>query len=104
MTEVLNSTSGCSLGALLGRGHSPGPQGELAIQLLMLLREITALQVRRRIEFLFFAIAKRERQAKGSGAGVRTGAPCQGHHHLPELRSWILGSVTRGALPCSDNI
>lgn len=49
------------------------------------------------------ATARRERQAKGSGAAVRTGASCQGHQHLPELGSWILGSVTRGALPCSKN-
>lgn len=104
MTGVLNSINGCSRGTALGQGHLPGAWKELPIQLLMWLREITAPQVRRRIEFLFFfAVARRERQAKGSGAGVRTGASCQGHQHLPELGSWILEIVTRGALPCSGN-
>lgn len=54
MTGVLNSINGCSQGTALGQGHLPGAWKELPIQLLMWLREITAPQVRRRIEFLFF--------------------------------------------------
>lgn len=65
MTEVLNSTSGCSQGAVLGQGHLPGAWGELAIQLLMWLREITALQVRRRIEFLFFCYSQKRKASQG---------------------------------------